>query len=231
MLPVPYQPGVAASVSLALFDLDNTLIAGDSDFEWGKWLVHKNKVDGDYYRRTNEAFFHDYEAGVLDIYAYLEFALAPLAVIEPEELLALRREFMEQIIVPMWLPEAEALLEKHRQRGDMLLIISATNRFVVEPISTRLKVTELIATEPEMIGGRYTGKVSGTPSYKDGKVERLRDWLKGRDETLQGSYFYSDSINDLPLLELVEHPVAVDPDAELKAQAQARGWPVMSLRS
>lgn len=217
-------------MSLALFDLDNTLIAGDSDYEWGKWLVHKNKVDKDHYKRMNEQFYRDYEAGVLDIYAYLDFALAPLAQIEPAELDALHREFMEQIIAPMWLPSAEKLLARHREKGDLLVIISATNRFIVEPICHKLGVEEIIATEPEQINGRYTGKVSGMPSYQQGKVERLHDWLQNRHETLRGSYFYSDSINDLSLLKLVDNPVAVNPDSKLKAEAQAQAWPIMSLR-
>ena len=217
-------------MSLALFDLDNTLIAGDSDYEWGKWLVHKNKVDKDHYKRMNEQFYQDYEAGVLDIYAYLDFALAPLAQIEPAELDALHREFMEQIIAPMWLPSAEKLLARHREKGDLLVIISATNRFIVEPICHKLGVEEIIATEPERINGRYTGKVSGVPSYQQGKVERLHDWLQSRHETLPGSYFYSDSINDLPLLQLVDNPVAVNPDSKLKAEAEAQAWPIMSLR-
>lgn len=217
-------------MSLALFDLDNTLIAGDSDYEWGKWLVHKNKVDKDYYERMNEQFFRDYQAGVLDIYAYLNFALAPLAQIEPEELQVLHQEFMEQIIAPLWLPGAEQLLARHRGKGDVLVIISATNRFIVEPICHKLGVEEVIATEPEMINGRYTGKVAGVPSYQQGKVTRLRDWLQDRHETLQGSYFYSDSINDLTLLQVVDNPVAVNPDSKLAAEARAQAWPIMSLR-
>ncbi len=217
-------------MSLALFDLDNTLIAGDSDYEWGKWLVHKNKVDKSYYNRMNEKFYQDYEAGILDIYAYLDFALAPLAQIAPSELAALHREFMEQVIVPIWLPNAESLLARHRDRGDLLVIISATNRFIIEPICHKLGVEEIIATELERINGHYTGKVSGVPSYQQGKVERLQDWLKSRHETLQGSYFYSDSINDLPLLRLVDNPVAVNPDSKLAAEAEAEAWPIMSLR-
>ena len=217
-------------MSLALFDLDNTLIAGDSDYEWGKWLVHKNKVDAAYYQRMNERFYRDYEAGGLDIYAYLEFALAPLAQIDPDELRVLHREFMDQIIIPMWLPDAEKLLAKHRDKGDLLVIISATNRFIVEPICARFNVDEVIATEPEMINGRYTGKVLGTPSYQTGKVERLQAWLKDHSETLQDSYFYSDSINDLSLLQLVDYPVAVDPDPRLRTEAENNEWPIISLR-
>lgn len=215
---------------LALFDLDNTLIAGDSDYEWGKWLVHQNKVDARHYERVNEQFYQQYQDGELDIFAYLDFALAPLASIEPTELRALRDAFMARIIEPLWLPRAEQLLSQHRQRGDKLVIISATNRFIVEPICHRLGVREIIATEPEMHDGRYTGKVSGVPSYREGKVERLKTWLAGRHESLKGSYFYSDSLNDLALLQAVDHPVAVDPDPQLKAEAEARGWPIISLR-
>ncbi len=217
-------------MSLALFDLDNTLIAGDSDYEWGRWLVDKNKVDKAYYQQMNDGFFRDYQTGTLDIYAYLEFALAPLAQIEPAELASLHQAFMEQIIGPLWLPGAEKLLAKHRDQGDQLVIISATNRFIIEPICRKLGVEEIIATEPEIINGRYTGKVAGVPSYQQGKVERLLDWLKDRHESLEGSYFYSDSINDLPLLKLVDHAIAVDPDSKLTAEAEALGWPIMSLR-
>ncbi len=217
-------------MSLALFDLDNTLIAGDSDYEWGKWLVHKNKVDADYYQRMNEKFYRDYEAGSLDMHAYLDFALEPLANIAPEELKNLHREFMAEIIAPLWLPAAEQLLAKHRDQGDFLIVISATNRFVVEPICQKLNVDEVIATEPEVCDGRYTGRVSGTPSYREGKVKRIQDWLKGSDKNLEGSYFYSDSSNDLPLLELVDNPIAVNPDNKLRAEAGQRGWPIISLR-
>lgn len=217
-------------VSLALFDLDNTLIAGDSDYAWGEWLVHKNKVAPDYYRRMNDGFFRDYEAGTLDIQAYLAFALAPLAAIDKNELDALHSEFMDQVIASMWLPAAEKLLAKHRAAGDRLVVISATNRFVVDPICRKLQVDAVIATEPEFVDGRYTGRVLGTPSYREGKVERLQDWLRQHKATLQGSYFYSDSINDVALLQIVDHPVAVDPDTRLRAEAEARGWPVISLR-
>ncbi|HAD10138.1 MAG TPA: HAD-IB family hydrolase [Porticoccaceae bacterium] len=217
-------------MSLALFDLDNTLIAGDSDYEWGKWLVHQNKVDAHHYQCMNEHFYQQYQAGELDIFAYLEFALAPLASIDPAELQALQTDFMAEIIQPMWLPRAEQLLSRHRQQGDNLVIISATNRFIVEPICRKLGVREIIATEPEMCDGRYTGKVRGIPSYREGKVERLEAWLVGRPDTLEGSYFYSDSLNDLALLQTVDHPVAVDPDPQLKAEAEACGWPIISLR-
>jgi HAD superfamily hydrolase (TIGR01490 family) len=217
-------------VPLALFDLDNTLIAGDSDYEWGRWLVHKKKVDPEHYSRMNEKFFRDYENGTLDIYAYLEFALAPLAAIERCELLALREEFMAKVIASIWLPAAENLLTTHREQGDLLVIVSATNRFIVEPICQKLGVEHLIATEPEVRDGRYTGKVVGTPSYREGKVERVLAWVKSRETDLGGSYFYSDSINDLSLMKLVDHPVAVDPDDRLAGEAEMNSWPVISLR-
>ena len=210
--------------------MDNTLIAGDSDYEWGQWLVFKNKVDGEHYRRTNEGFFQDYKSGRLDINAYLDFALAPLAAMAKDELDALHSEFMEKIITPLWLTAAENLLAKHREQGDLLVIISATNRFVIEPICKKFGVDEIIATELEFRGDRYTGKALGTPSYREGKVERLYDWLSATGESLMGSYFYSDSINDLSLLSLVDNPVAVDPDAELTAEARRRNWPIISLR-
>ena len=217
-------------MSLALFDLDNTLIAGDSDYEWGKWLVIHNRVDAGYYQRMNERFYQQYQAGELDIYAYLDFALAPLASIDPAELLALRDDFMARVIEPLLLPRAEQLLHRHRQQGDCLVIVSATNRFIVEPICHKLGVREIIATEPEMRTGRYTGKVSGLPSYREGKVKRVKAWVEQCEQTLDDSYFYSDSHNDLALLQAVDHPVAVDPDPQLKAEAQVRGWPIISLR-
>ena len=217
-------------MSLALFDLDNTLIAGDSDYEWGKWLVIHNRVDAGYYQRMNERFYQQYQAGELDIHAYLDFALAPLASIDPAELLALRDDFMAQVIEPLLLPRAEQLLHRHRQQGDCLVIVSATNRFIVEPICHKLGVREIIATEPEMRTGRYTGKVSGLPSYREGKVKRVKAWVEQCEQTLDDSYFYSDSHNDLALLQAVDHPVAVDPDPQLKAEAQVRGWPIISLR-
>ena len=215
---------------MALFDLDNTLIAGDSDYEWGKWLVIHNRVDAGYYQRMNERFYQQYQAGELDIHAYLDFALAPLASIDPTELLALRDDFMARVIEPLLLPRAEQLLHRHRHQGDCLVIVSATNRFIVEPICHKLGVREIIATEPEMRTGRYTGKVSGLPSYREGKVKRVKAWVEQCEQTLDDSYFYSDSHNDLALLQAVDHPVAVDPDPQLKAEAQVRGWPIISLR-
>jgi len=218
-------------MALAIFDLDNTLIAGDSDHGWGEFLVANDKVDANHYQRMNDQFYVDYEAGCLDILAYLEFSLAPLAATSMEELAALHLKFMQQIISPLRLPKAEALIEHHRQAGDRLLVITSTNRFIVEPICQALGIDELLATDPEIIDGRYTGKIVGTPTYQEGKVERLKLWLSENNETLEGSYFYSDSINDLPLLLEVDKPVAVDPDDSLSAEAASRGWDIISLRA
>jgi HAD superfamily hydrolase (TIGR01490 family) len=215
---------------LALFDLDNTLIAGDSDYAWGEFLVQAGKVDAEVYRAANARFYEDYRRGQLDIHAYLRFALAPLARAEPAELNALRQRFMVEVIAPLWLPGAERLIRSHRARGHRPVIVTATNRFVVEPICLRLGIAEIIATEPEMAGDRFTGAVAGEPSFGPGKLNRVRLWLAEQGLTLDGSHFYSDSINDLPLLEAVAHPVAVDPDDALRDIALARGWPVISLR-
>ena len=218
-------------MALAIFDLDNTLIAGDSDHGWGEFLVANGKVDPNHYQKMNDRFYADYEAGCLDIMAYLAFSLAPLAETSMEELAALHLKFMQQIISPLRLPKAEALIEQHRQAGDRLLVITSTNRFIVEPICQALGIDELLATDPEIIDGRYTGKIVGTPTYQEGKVERLKLWLSEQNETLEGSYFYSDSINDLPLLLEVDKPVAVDPDNSLIAEAASRGWEIISLRA
>lgn len=217
-------------MALAIFDLDNTLIAGDSDHGWGEFLVAKNKVDRDHYQKMNDRFYADYEAGCLDIMAYLEFSLAPLAATPMAELTQLHLDFMQQVIAPLRLPKAEALIEKHRRAGDRLLVITSTNRFIVEPICQALGIDELLATDPEIIDGRYSGKIIGVPTYQNGKVERLSLWLTENNETLTGSYFYSDSINDMPLLLEVDNPVAVDPDEALATEATTKGWKIISLR-
>jgi HAD superfamily hydrolase (TIGR01490 family) len=217
-------------VSLAIFDLDNTLLGGDSDHAWGQFLVDRGLVDADHYRNSNDRFYHQYQSGELDVHAYLAFALEPLTHHSLETLSALHAEFMRDIIAPMRLAKAEQLLAEHRQRGDFLLIITATNAFVTRPIAEALGVDDLIATEPELMHGRYTGRVVGMPSFREGKVARLRAWLDERGSDLAGASFYSDSHNDLPLLEQVERPVAVDPDPTLYRVAIERGWPVISLR-
>ena len=217
-------------MALAIFDLDNTLIAGDSDHSWGEFLVAEQRVDAQQFQHINDQFYADYAAGSLDIFAYLEFSLRPLTEIPMTELQALHTKFMQQVIAPMQLSKARALLKKHREAGDRLLIITATNRFVVEPICHSLGVTEILAAEPEIADGRYTGRVVGTPTYQQGKVTRLKEWMKEQSETLEGSWFYSDSANDLPLLLEVDNPVAVDPCDRLREKAQDKQWPIISLR-
>lgn len=218
-------------MSLAIFDLDQTLLGGDSDYLWGCFLVEQGVLDAEQYAQANERFYADYRAGCLDIDAFLRFSLAPLRDHEPAALERWRRAFMAEKIAPILQPAATALLDRHRRANDRLLIITATNSFVTAPIAARLGVADLIATEPERIDGRFTGHVAGEPAFREGKVNRLRAWLAATGLTLDGSFFYSDSINDLPLLEAVTHPVAVDPDPGLAAVAAARGWPRISLRA
>ncbi|MBS3667160.1 MULTISPECIES: HAD family hydrolase [Halomonadaceae] len=217
-------------MSLAIFDLDNTLLSIDSDHAWGEFLLEQGAVDPIAYREANERFMADYNAGTLDMAAFLEMALKPLADNSPEQLSAWHQQFMVSKIEPNILPKAEELLARHRTKGDTLLIITATNRFITAPIAERLGVDHLIAVNPEVKNGRYTGRVSGIPSYREGKVTRLEKWLEDQDLTMEGAWFYSDSHNDLPLLEIVEHPVAVDPDDTLREIAKERQWRIMSLR-
>ena len=218
-------------MNLAIFDLDNTLLGGDSDYLWGRWLVKHQLVDGAFYERENQRFYFEYKAGTLDIFEFLRFSLRPLAENNLDRLLALRQQFMEEVIRPIMLPAAHELVERHRSQSHTLLIITATNRFVTEPIATAFGIDNLIATDPEFREGRYTGEVSGTPSFREGKVERLNNWLKENGYNLASSWFYSDSLNDLPLLEMVTHPVAVDSDETLTFHAQSKGWPIISLRN
>lgn len=217
-------------MALAIFDLDNTLLAGDSDYLWGVFLAEQGAVDGVHYARENERFYREYREGRLDIFEFLRFSLRPLSENDPVQLQSWRNTFLDRMIEPIILPLGRALLERHRSQGDTLMIITATNAFVTAPIARRLGVEHLLATDPEIRDGRYTGGINGTPCFQDGKVERLHDWLAERGETLIGSWFYSDSHNDIPLLQSVEHPVAVDPDKTLHNHAQEQGWPVISLR-
>jgi HAD superfamily hydrolase (TIGR01490 family) len=222
-----------AQRDLALFDLDNTVLAGDSDYEWAQFLIDRGVVDRDRYEARNDEFFRQYQEGALDIRAFLDFQLAPLARRPRAELDAWHREFMRERIVPILLPKARALVKKHREKGDVCAILTSTNAFVTAPIARELGVEHLLATELELCDEGYTGRPSGTPCFREGKVERLEQWLASRGETLASyaaSWFYSDSLNDLPLLERVTRPVAVDPDDTLKAEALERGWPVISLR-
>ena len=215
---------------LAIFDLDNTLLAGDSDYLWGMFLVEQGLVDAEQYAQENQRFYADYEAGNLDIYAYQAFMLRPLAQRPLAELHAWRTRFIAEKIQALILPKALALVDEHRAAGATLLIITATNRFLTAPIAEQFAIPHLIATEPEMQEGRYTGRTVGIPSFQQGKVQRLQLWLAEQGLSLGESWFYSDSHNDLPLLNLVTHPVAVDPDPTLATHAQAQGWPIISLR-
>ncbi len=217
-------------MALAIFDLDNTLLAGDSDHLWGRFLARKGIVDGDTYEKENQRFYDEYKLGQLDIYEFLAFSLKPLADTDTATLNKLHREFMTGDILPIIPRKSRALLNKHRQQGDVLLIITATNRFVAEPIATELGVDHLLATDPEMLAGRYTGQVTGTPCFKEGKVKRLDAWLANTHHDMQDSWFYSDSLNDIPLLERVDNPVAVDPDDTLAQHAEMKGWTIISLR-
>ncbi|MBK4999269.1 HAD family hydrolase [Pseudomonas sp. S31] len=215
---------------LALFDLDNTLLGGDSDHAWGDYLCERGILDPIAYKRRNDAFYQDYLNGTLDLQAYLAFSMEILAATEPAQLDEWHRDFMRDCIEPIVLPKALALLQRHREAGDQLLIITATNRFVTAPIARRLGVRTLLATECEQVDGRYTGRSTDIPCFREGKVTRLERWMMENGFDLEDSYFYSDSMNDLPLLQRVAHPVAVDPDPNLRAEAERRGWPVVSLR-
>lgn len=217
-------------MALAIFDLDNTLLGGDSDHAWGEFACELGLVDADSFGRANDAFYQDYLAGELDIHAYLRHALSPIAGEPRERIDAWHRQFMAEKVEPMILPRGIELIEQHRSAGDELLIITATNRFITGPIAERLGIPELLACEGEIIDGCYTGEPTGIPSYAEGKVTRLEQWLKERDMTLDGSVFYSDSHNDIPLLEAVEKAVAVDPDERLADHARSRGWEIISLR-
>lgn len=217
-------------MALAIFDLDNTLLAGDSDHLWGRFLAKKGMVDGESYEKENQRFYDEYKLGRLDIYEFLAFSLKPLADTDPDTLNRLHGEFMASEILPIVPHKSRELLDRHRQQGDTLLIITATNRFVTEPIATALGVDHLLATDPEMLDGRYTGQVTGIPCFKEGKVKRLDAWLANTHHSMEGSWFYSDSLNDIPLLERVDHPVAVDPDDTLAQHAEMKGWSIISLR-
>jgi HAD superfamily hydrolase (TIGR01490 family) len=220
-------------MKLVLFDLDNTLLAGDSDYEWGQFLIAKGAVDGAHYEAKNRAFYEDYKAGRLDIYAFLAFALRPLATHPRAQLDAWHDEYMATRIRPMITQAARDLVKRHLDSADLVAVITATNSFVTAPIAREFGIPHLIATDPEEVDGRFTGEVAGTPCFREGKVVRLEHFLEARGTTLERletSWFYSDSHNDLPLLERVRHAVAVDPDPTLRAHAEQHGWPVISLR-
>jgi HAD superfamily hydrolase (TIGR01490 family) len=220
-------------MELALFDLDNTLLAGDSDYEWAQFLIERGVLDRSRYEARNDDFYREYQAGTLDIFEFLDFQLAPLAGHPRAELDAWHAEFMEAKVRPMIGARARELVERHRRAGALCAIVTATNSFVTGPIAREFGVAHLIATEPEARDGRFTGKVAGTPCFRDGKVVRLEEWLAAIGRPLASfaaSSFYSDSHNDLPLLERVSRPVAVDPDDALRRVAAERAWEIISLR-
>jgi len=220
-------------MNLALFDLDNTLLAGDSDFQWAQFLIEQRVLDREVYEARNVEFYEQYKAGTLDIHEFLDFQLKPLSRHPRSQLDAWHSDFMQNRILPIITPAARKLVEEHMLAGDLCVIITATNSFVTAPIARALKVIHLIATEPEQNDGEFTGRVSGLPCFREGKIARLESWLDEHNLTWLSfleSWFYSDSLNDLPLLKKVTHPVAVDPDATLKAHAERNGWPIISLR-
>jgi HAD superfamily hydrolase (TIGR01490 family) len=216
---------------LALFDLDNTLLDGDSDYEWAQFLIEEGVLHAGDYNARNEWFYERYKDGTLDIHEFLDFQLAPIARRPREQLDEWHRRFMQRRIRPIILPRAAELIERHR--GDLKAIVTATNRFITAPIAAELGVEHLLATDIEEDEGVFTGKPRGTPTFREGKIRRVDEWLSGLGSRLADyeSWFYSDSLNDLPLLERVDHPVAVDPDATLRAKATERGWEIISLRT
>lgn len=218
-------------MSLAIFDLDNTLISDDSDFLWGQFIVDQGIVDKAHYEQANIQFYQDYQAGTLDIKAFLHFSLAPLAQHKAEKLYQWRKQFITEIIKPIQLKPAIRLVNKHRFKGDTVMVITATNRFVTEPIVELFGIDHLLATTPECIDGQYTGKFIGSPCFQESKVTLLEKWLTTSSETLEDSWFYSDAYNDLALLTKVANPVAVDPDEKLLKHANKHHWPVISLRN
>lgn len=219
-------------MNLALFDLDNTLLPLDSDHGWSQFLIEKGMLDRDVFEARNDTFYEQYKAGTLDIYEFLDFQLKPLHDIPRIELERLHQAYMDEVIHPSIRASAVSLVEKHRDAGDLCVVITATNRFITSPIVKAFGISHLIATEPEEVNGQFTGKVFGLPSFREGKIRRLYDWLANRGEALEkfnDVYFYSDSMNDLPLLEIASKPVATNPDDKLRAIATERGWPILEL--
>ena len=216
-------------MALALFDLDETLLAGDSDYLWGQHLVQQGAVDGDHYERTNREFYEQYKQGTLDIYEFSRFAFKPLSEYPIAKLKAWREEFVEEKIKPIMLTRGIELVEEHRDQGDTLIIITSTNEFITEPIAQLYQVHQLIATRLETVNGKYTGNLD-VPCFSKHKVDRLNEWLQTTKQDLTGSYGYSDSHNDIPLLDAVTHAIAVDPDDKLRAHAKENNWRVTSFR-
>ncbi len=218
-------------MTLTLFDLDNTLITDDSDYLWGQYLVDHLIVDPLEYAEKNRQFFEDYEQGKLDIDRYLKFSLKPLSLHSIEQLNKWRTDFIDNIIRPIVAKRSLSIIEHHRSQGDTLMIISATNLFITQPIADLLNIPHILATRPQIINERYTGDYVGIPTFQEGKVKALKQWLQENSMDLTGSTFYSDSHNDLPLLNQVEHPVAVNPDKILQQTAESKNWPIIDFRN
>jgi HAD superfamily hydrolase (TIGR01490 family) len=220
-------------MKLALFDLDNTLLNGDSDFEWSQFLILIGVLDAELFEAQNLRFYEQYKAGTLDIHEFLDFQLKPLSRHPRSTLDTWHEQFMRDSVMPMVTAPSRALVAKHLAAGDVCVIITATNSFVTAPIASEFGIEHLIATEPEHKDGEFTGRVEGVPSFKEGKITRLNQWLAARGWTLdsfEDTTFYSDSLNDLPLLKIVQHPVAANPDDTLRAHAEKFGWPIVNLR-
>ena len=216
-------------MTLAIFDLDNTLLTGDSNQSWGEFLVAKNLVERNVYQATCQKFHDQYKQGTLDIHEYLKFSFKPLCNHSMTELAILHNDFMDNIIRPMIGDKAKELVAFHKEQGHILLVITATNSFVAQPIVTAFGIDNLLATELKITSNRYVNEIVGLPCFQEGKVTRLRLWLKKNNHSLSGSFFYTDSHNDIPLLEMVDTPVAVDPDEKLRNIASEKGWNMISL--
>jgi len=219
-------------MQLALFDLDHTLLPIDSDYEWSRFLVRLGVRDEASFQRDNERFYRDYQAGTLDIQAFLTFQLAPLAQYPRATLHAWHDQFMTEVITPQMQPEARALVQQHQRQGDLVALVTATNAFVTAPIARAFGIDHLVATQVEEIDGAYTGRPLGTPSFREGKLVRTDEWLHSLGHTFgqfTRTWFYSDSHNDLPLLHRVSDPVATNPDPRLEATAREQGWPIVRL--
>ncbi|HCI52986.1 MAG TPA: HAD-IB family hydrolase [Gallionella sp.] len=220
-------------MNLALFDLDNTLLNGDSDFEWSQFLIRIGILDRELFEVKNQAFYDQYKAGTLDIHEFLDFQLKPLSRHSRKTLDAWHAQFMRENVMPMVTQASRDLVQRHRQAGDICVIITATNSFVTAPIAREFGIEHLIATEPEQIEGEFTGRVADVPCFREGKITRLTNWLSSRGwrlDSFENSTFYSDSLNDLPLMCKVKKPVAANPDETLRAHAAAHGWDIINLR-
>ncbi len=222
-----------SSGKLALFDLDNTLLEGDSDHAWGEFLISNRLVEEKAHREKNDHFYDQYKRGALDIHGYVAFTLESVMRLDSTQRAQLNAQFMEQSVAPIILDKGRELVRSHLEAGDFCIIITATNEFISAPIARLFDVDLLIATELQTIDDKYNGKISGTPCYQDGKVSKLNAWINQQEKrfNLSEAVFYSDSINDLPLLQEVATPVAVDPDQRLRDKAESAGWKILTLRS